>query len=67
MKYLDKNSFRKAITWHWYPELYVEGQHDRSLLYQTVENGGTCHDVSKCSFAPGSRCFWHIHRATKGG
>lgn len=68
MKYLDKGSFRKANYFGTgIPNFMLNGSMTGASYIKLLKMAGRAMMLANVSFAPGSRCFWHIHRSTKGG
>ena len=68
MKYLDKNSFKKANYFGTgIPNFMLKGSMTGASYIKMLKMVGRAMMLANVSFTPGSRCFWHIHRGTKGG
>lgn len=68
MKYLDKKSFEKANYFGTgIPNFMLNGNMTGASYIKPLKMVGRTMMFANVSFSPGSRCFWHIHRSTKGG
>ena len=67
MKYSNLKEFKKAnIFGTGIPNFILKGNMTGKSYIKPIKmaNGIMLANVT---FSPGSRCFWHVHRATKGG
>lgn len=68
MKYLDKEEFKQVNTFGTGIRnvMLAKNMTGKTYISPLTTAGGNMM-LANVSFAPGARCFWHIHRATKGG
>ena len=68
MKYTNLKEFKKDnIFGTGIPNFLLKGNMTGKSYIRPVKMAGRALMLANVTFAPGSRCFWHIHRATKGG
>ena len=68
MKYTDKNEFKQANVFGTGIRNFILAKNMTGKTYvKPLKMANGLGFMANVSFAPGARCFWHIHHADKGG
>ena len=68
MKYADKNEFKQANVFGTGIRNFMLAKNMTGRTYvKPIKMANGLGFMANVSFAPGARCFWHIHRGTTGG
>lgn len=69
MKYIKKSEFKKANYFGtgFYNFVFAKNMTGKTYMKPLKMIGKQEYFFVNVSFAPGARCFWHIHRGTTGG
>ena len=68
MKYTDKNEFKQANVFGTGIRNFMLAKNMTGKTYvKPLKMANGLGFMANVSFAPGARCFWHIHRGRTGG
>lgn len=68
MKYTNLKDFKKVNTFKTgIPNFFLAKYMTGKTYLRPVKMAGRSMMLANVTFSPGARCFWHVHRSTKGG
>ncbi|MDD3809154.1 MAG: cupin domain-containing protein [Erysipelotrichaceae bacterium] len=68
MKYANFKDFKKVNTFKTgIPNFFLARYMTGKTYLRPVKLVGRSMMLANVTFSPGSRCFWHVHKSTKGG